>query len=224
MKRKIQLILLCCFLFSGIACPQQEDFRTLFSVELEGELFDYIDYSLTPEVRLMDYSSKMESLLGELDVSAPLTKFFRLGIEYRYELDYNEDKSADRINRYGVYAELDEKIEYLRMEYRALYLQEYRDFNTSELGRIPEAVHRHRIRLRYRRKGWDVAPFLALEAFFTLQPAWQRNRQKYRLSSGVRIRLTKDINLGIQYKYQKEFNQNNPLTAHIISTGIEFEL
>jgi len=203
---------------------QRNDFRSWINFELEGELFNLIDFSIIPEVRLWDNSTRFEGFLTEVDASVPLTKFFRLGTEYRYQIDRDRVYNLDIINRFGIYAELDHRIGDLRMAYRAMYLQEYTNIYTRELGLIPESIHRHKVTLRYRNKKWHLAPGISAEWFFTLAPSWVNYQEKLRLTAGVQYRLTNKINLGIDYKYQQEFYENNPLSSHIFCVGAEYRL
>lgn len=203
---------------------QRQDFRTWWAVELEGEVFDLIDYAFSPELRLWDNSTRFESILAELDASVPLTKFLRLGGMYRYQYERSRMNNDQFVNRMGIYAEFDTRIERLRLAYRGMYQREYANFKTSELGNIPESQHRHKISLRYRRKGWDLYPNLAVEMFYTINPGWISYQQKLRITTGLQYRLTKDINIGLSYRFQTEYFENNPLTSHIIKTSIEFQL
>jgi len=107
MCREKYFLFLYILLFSFSARGQQEDFRTWINVELEGELFNLIDFSVAPELRLWDNCTRLDGILGELDVSVPLTKFFRPGIYYRYELDRDRRDNFNNTNRFGAYAELD---------------------------------------------------------------------------------------------------------------------
>jgi len=203
---------------------QKEDFRTWYNFELEGELFKLVDFTVSPELRLWDNSTQLESVLARTSLSAPITKFFRLGVRYRYQIDYVRKDYTRYIHRYGLWAEFDYRIERLRMAYRAIYQNEYTNFNRSEDGRIPESAHRHKISFKYRGKGWDITPLLAGEMFFILRPREINYQQKLRITAGFQYRITKDINVNLSYKYQQEYYENNPLTSHIISTGIEYEL
>ncbi len=223
MLRKFILLLqiiICSFSIYG----QKEDFRTWINLELEGELFDLVDFSIAPELRLWDNSNRLDGILGEIDLSVPVTKFLRLGTYYRYELDQDRRAEYNKVHRIAAYAELDERIGDLRMEYRAMYQREYTNIHTDNLGWMPVSVHRHKITLKYRQKGWDITPGISAEGFFMLNPKWNNSQEKLRLTAGVRYRLTKKINLGIDYKYQQEFYERNPLTSHIISIGADFEL
>jgi len=222
MIRKYILLFLLLYSLAGNA--QHQDFRTWINFQLEGELFNLIDYSLTPELRLQDNLTQVEGVLGEVDLSVPLTKFLRLGTEYRYKVEFPRDDPNEVSNRLGLYAEFKERIADFRLQYRVMYLQEYTNVRTSEQGYLPETMHRHKFSVKYRQKGWDITPGIAAEGFFTINPLWNRNEFKCRFAAGVQYKLTKDINLSLNYKYQREFNQNDPLTAHILDIGLEYEL
>ena len=224
MGRKNYILFVFFLIIPFGAFGQQEDFRTWINVELQGELFNLIDFSITPEVRLWDNSTRFDGILGEVDLSVPVTKFFRPGFYYRYEFDRDRRDNYNNTNRFGIYAKLDERIGGLRMAYRAMYQREYTNLYTEKSGWIPVSVHRHKITLKYRQKGWDITPLVSVEGFFTLNPIKNANQEKIRLTAGVRYRLTKKIDLGIDYKYQQEFYENNPLTSHIFSIGAKFEL
>ena len=203
---------------------QKKDFRTWYNLELEGELFNLVDFAISPEVRLWDNSTRVQSILIKNTASVPLTKFFRLGLRYRYETDIVRDYYTKYIHRGTVFAEFDYRIQRLRLSYRAKYLHEYTNIKRSENGKTPEIQHRHRIGFRYRGKGWDIVPNVAAEMIFTIRPKWMSYQQALRLTAGFQYRLTKDININLRYRYQQEYYENNPLTSHIIITGIEYEL
>jgi hypothetical protein len=194
---------------------QVKDFRTWYSLGVEGELFNLVDFDVTPEVRFWDNSSRLGSFLTEADASVPVFGFLRFGLNYRYQAVFDRKKLVSELNRYGIYAELTQKVERFRFTYRALYHQEYQDFNTSELGKIPVVQHRHKFSVRYRNKDWKISPAVSGEWFFTLSPDWEASQEKLRLSAGIDYELTKMIELGISYKYQQEFYENNPITSHI---------
>ncbi|MBN1953095.1 MAG: DUF2490 domain-containing protein [Bacteroidales bacterium] len=220
----IRRLLLFLVLFAAVSVnAQRQDFHTWVNVGVEGEAFNLIDFSIAPELRLSNNSSRVDALLTEIDLSVPLTNFLRIGVEYRYKIDFENEGKSNK-NRGGVYLELDDKRNGFRYAYRAMYLREYTDIYTTELGSLPETMHRHKLSLKYSQKGWDITPGVSAEGFFTLNPPWDRGRQKWRFTAGVQYRLTKDINLGLGYKFQCEFNTNDPLSVHILDVGLEYEL
>lgn len=220
-RKIIVVIFFASLLLSGFG--QSQDFRSWLDIGVEGQLLNRVDFSVVPELRLKNNSSEIEAALAEINLSVPLTKFFGLGVEYRYKMEMTDGR-AENSNRFGIYAELDKKILDLRFAYRIMYLKEYTDIYTSELGSVPESMHRHKISLKYKKKGLDIVPGIAAEGFFTLGPAWDKYDQKWRFTAGVQYQLTKKINLGLFYKLQKEYHTNDPLTLHILNIGLDYEL
>jgi hypothetical protein len=204
---------------------QQKDFRTWCTIEVEGELFNLIDFSVAPEVRFWDNSSRFDGLLTEADLSVPIIKkYLRIGLNYRYQADFEDKLNIEQTNRFGIYGELSQKLRGFKFTYRAYYLREYTDMYTSEKGPIPLAQHRHKLTLRYKNKQWKISPYVSAEMFYTLSPAWNADREKLRISTGIRYALTKKIDLGVGYKYQQEYYENNPLTSNILSVEFNIEL
>jgi hypothetical protein len=220
-RKIIALAFLSSLCLAGFS--QDQDFRTWLDIGVEGKLFNRIDFSVVPELRLKNNSSGIEAALSEVNLSVPVTKFFGLGVEYRYKMELAEDR-MENSNRFGIYAELDKKISDIRFAYRIMYLQEYTDILTSEFGSVPESMHRHKLSVKYKKKGLNIVPGISAEGFFTLGPVWDKYDQKWRFTAGIQYQLTKNINLGLAYKLQKEYHTNDPLTLHILNISLNYEL
>jgi hypothetical protein len=216
------ILYLILLLFSVSVQAQKKDFRTWYSVEIEGEGFNLIDYSITPELRLWDNSSRFEGFLAEADVSVPVIKILRFGLNYRYQTDFEKENHIRQTNRFGIYAEASQKLQDFKFTYRALYLREYTDMYNSEKGFIPLVQHRHKISVKYRRKKWKIEPSVSAEMFFTLNPEWIASQEKLRVTAEVQYAFSKKLKLGLGYKYQQEYYETNPLTSHIVS--LEFDI
>ncbi len=203
---------------------QHKDFMTWTGVQVEGELFDLIDFEVSPEIRFTQNSTFFRSIHSDFDLSVPISKFLRLGGQYRVQQkNYMQDYSY-LVNRLGIYGKLDYKIKRLRLDYRVLYQWEYVGINTREFGNIPYQEHRHKISARYYRKRWDLRPKASMEFFFLHKPDFVANEWKYRLSMGLSYKLTKDLDIDASYKLQNEFFETNPLTAHILALKLSYAL
>lgn len=221
-RRLWTLVLLT--MIAGQLFAQEKVFRTWWSAELEGELFDLVDFGINPELRFFDNSSRVDAFLTELDASVPLTKWLRTGGKYRFEYQVVNPDLPKRIHRLNAYVELDEQVRRIEIEYRAMYQQEYENFNRSEDGDIPLIQHRHKISLAYDGKGWDLKPQISGEMFYTVYPLDERYQQKLRLTAGLRYKVNKHIDLGLDYKYQQEYYENNPITSNIIAVKFSYDL
>ena len=197
---------------------------TWTGVQVDGELFNLIDFEVSPEIRLSQNSTFFRSIHSDIDLSVPVTKFLRIGGQYRLQQkNYIQDYSYV-VNRIGFYGKFDYKIKRLRMDYRTMYQWEYVGVNTREYGNIPYQEHRHKLAASYYRKRWDLRPKASIEFFFLHKPDFVLSEKKYRVSLGLSYKLSKDIDLGASYKFQNEFFEANPLTAHILALRLTYNL
>jgi predicted porin len=224
MLKKLYILFAIVLFIPCIAESQVKDFDTWITLELKGSLFKHVKYDLTPELRLWDNSTRVESMLTELDVSVPFAKYFELGVLYRYQLDITEPDYNQRINRFGVFGQITYKVKRLKISYTGTYQQEYTNLNTSELGNVPENQHRHKIGLKYNIRKSKITPFASAEMYFTVKPAWKAQESKLRTSIGLEYKFSKKINAYIDYKYQKQFNNTNAKTDYILGMGMEYDL
>jgi hypothetical protein len=226
MRRIIRGLFVCMVLLAigRSSWGQTNDLRTWYTIGLESELFKLVDVSVTPEIRLWDNSSRFEGFLTEADLSIPVFNVLRFGLNYRYQADFENDDQVRQSNRFGVYGEASQKIQRFRLTYRAFYDQEYTDMNNAELGKVPVVQHRHKISIRYRNKNWKLSPAASAEMFFTMSPEWAASQEKLRLSAGIQYEITRRLALGLGYKFQQEFFENNPLASHILYLELNFNL
>lgn len=224
MKNKYFFCVLLFLWISGLLHAQKSDFRTWWGVEISGELFNLVDVEVNPELRLWDNSSRFETVVTEFEASVPVTKYFRFGAFYRQETENKEQGYLHYGNRFGAFGEAEYKIHRLKIQYRLIYQQEYKDWHTSEKGTIPTIEHRHKLSLKYNIKGSKFDPFFAGEMFFTLRPEWQANDEKLRITAGVQYKMNKHTDISLAYKYQKEFFQNNPLNSNIVNVTLSYDI
>jgi hypothetical protein len=220
-RYKLFLILL---VLSLNAHGQKQDFRSWFTIGVEGELFKLLDISVTPEVRLWDNSSRLEGFLTEADASVAVCNFLHFGLNYRYQADFENPGYVSNTNRYGVYAQASKNFGDFKLSYRAFYHQEYTDMNTSELGKVPFVQHRHKISLKYGKKDWKLSSAVSAEMFYTISPAWAAFQERLRLSAGIDYEISEKLEAGIGYKFQQEFYERNPLSSHILCLELKVNL
>lgn len=218
-RRLIPVLLL---LITVTAYSQREDFRTWWAAELRGELFNEVDFKVSPEVRLFDNSSRISTYMLDMDASYPFLKYFRGGGQYRYEQIMTKEQYL--ANRFGLYLKAGYKIDRFRLGYRAMYHWEFVGINTREGGEIPDEYHRHKFSLSYYRKRWDLRPSVSAEYFANRIPVQEAYERKMRFSAGLDYKINKKMNVSMAYKIQQEYFASNPMTAHIIATKFTFEL
>ena len=220
MLKRILFCLLVSVSLSGFS--QSEDFRTWWAAELRGELLNTIDFKVTPEIRFVDNSTHLSSIITDFDASSPFLQYFRIGGQYRYKKI--NIKNEYQVNRFGLYLKARYKFKSFRLGYRALYHWEYVGINTREGGAIPYQYHRHKISMAYYKKKWDLRPGMSVEYFLNHKPVETIYEQKLRLTIGLDYIINKRLSVSMSYKYQEEFFVNRPLTAHILATKISYRL
>jgi hypothetical protein len=223
MFRKICLVgALICFGFPVFS--QQKDFQTWADIGVSGELLKKLNFEITPEIKLSQNSSFVKSVLTDVDLSYPVVKFIQLGIQYRFEQKNINPDLYYLVNRFGVYARTDFKLDKFRFNYRLIYQQEYEGYNHKEDGDVAFKEHRHRIAVSYYKKSWKLRPSATYELFLQTKPNFLAESFTTRLSAGVDYRLTKNIEASLGYKLQTEYNQNNPKISNILALGISYKL
>jgi predicted porin len=224
MLKKIYFLFAIILIMPFRAFSQETDFDTWITLELKGKLFKLVNFDVVPELRLWDNSTRVESMLGEVEVSVPLNKYFQFGVAYRAQLDVSTPDYNKRNHRFSIFAEANYKIKRLRIGYRAAYHQEYTNIHTSELGDVPETQHRHKISLKYNIKKSGFSPYVSAEMFFTLKPEWKDRERKLRTSLGIQYKINKKISASMEYKFQRQFYTIDPKTDHILGLGMEYNL
>lgn len=219
-----RFLLFSAILFALTVSAQRQDFQTWWTASLEGEIFNKLDFEISPQVRLFQNSSSLKSAIMDFELSYPLTKFFRVGGKYRFQNKYYYNELNYLANRFSAYGQLNYKIKRFRLRYRGMYQVEYVGLNTREYGDIPFHEHRHKFSVSYFKKKWDIRPVLATEFFFVRKPEFILSEKKYRLTAGASYKINKSFDVGLYYRFQHEFFANNPWDVHVISTKIGFSL
>ena len=228
LKSHFLFLLLCwliigIFITSTIVHAQEQDVRGWYSGTVDHELFDFLDVSLSPEIRFKDNHSQLDGWLVESEFSVKATDWFRVGTFYRFQMEKDIDIGYDKNHRFGISGKFDYKIKPIEFYYRSAYHYEYSNINSSKNGKVPEAVWRHKIQAKYDRKKVDYHPFIAFEYFQVMNPMVDRGPQKIRLKAGSDYELNKRYTISLSYVYQKDILKNNPSTSHIIALDLSYD-
>jgi predicted porin len=211
-------------LISYYSFSQESDFQTWANAELSGELFNKIDFEVVPEIRLSNNSTFVKAVLTDFDLSYKVADFLRFGLQYRVQQKNYIENLSYMVNRFGIYARTDFKIDKFRFNYRFIYQQEYEGYNHQEYSNIPFLEHRHRIAVSYYKKSWALRPAISYELFLQVKPNFLAEEFTSRLSAGLNYNVTKKFGVYLGYKLQKEYFENNPLTSHILAVGVSYKL
>ncbi|MFT3738604.1 MAG: DUF2490 domain-containing protein [Breznakibacter sp.] len=214
-----------CFLCTAFTLPkaQKQDFGAWYALSIEKPLFRWLEVSVSPELRYYDNHSRLKSWLIETDLTVKINPYLRVGALYRYAVDFSDMDANERNNRLGVFAKASYRIKPFDLSYRCQLQEQFTNYHSSENGKIPEVVWRHKFEIAYSKKKYDFKPYAYAEWFRTVSPGWDANEQKLRFSIGLDYDFTKKLKASIGYVQQSEYNVKNPLTMHIIATQIKYE-
>ncbi len=211
------LITLLLSAVSTESTAQVNDAGLWTNITLEKAITKDLDAVLTEEVRMNENITEVGSFFTDIGAEYKIIKGVKAGLFYRYINKRQPDNSYMRYHR--IYTDLSYKHKFGRFEagYRARFQLQYKGYNTTETGHVPEWYFRQKISLTYNTKS-RFDPYLGCEIWYLIDPVWSRF-DNLRLSAGTDIRITKIHSLEVGYIIDKEFNVNDPWTSYIIFAG-----
>ncbi|MBN1416419.1 MAG: DUF2490 domain-containing protein [Bacteroidales bacterium] len=201
---------------------QQSDFQFWPQIQVGYALSSRFKITLEEEVRLRENASLLKKELTDLGLTCKITRFLRLGLNYRLELtSKNPDDKSWRSGLYGDIM-LRQKLQRFQFDYRIR-------FQSPKIESIDEATelqqllkNRHKLSVEYNIKGIPLTPEMEAEIFIPVVRKQPLIIDEYRLWIKLSYALNKRHEVGIKYGVQREINVADPLTAYIL--GISYSL
>lgn len=150
------------------------------------------------EIRLRNNASEVQKGLVDIGLRYKFNKYFSLGMSYRNSQIVEKEFVFSSRHRMVTDLILKNKWDLIKLSYRMRYQLNYRDVFTSENGRFPEQLLRHKFKaeidLNYR---WE--PYVATEFFNVVPelPNFASVQNRFRV--GVDYELTKNNSLSVFY-------------------------
>lgn len=208
--------------FQGLL-SQDQDFRGWYSVSYDNELFNLFDFSISPQLRMKENHSQLDSWIVDAEMDYEVIDDVEVGSRYRYKMEADNGLFKDRIHRIGFYGKYSYRLKPFDLYYRTIYQWEFENINSSVDGRMPEEVWRHKVQAKYDRNKIDYKPFISFEYYDVVRPMEDTNKHKMRFKGGVEYKINKHYSVSLGYIYQKELNQPNPSIDHIIALGLSID-
>jgi hypothetical protein len=218
------LLLLLTLAIGHNTIAQEQDFGAYYSIGMEHKFNNWLDGTVTPEIRLFDNHSRVESGLVDADLRAKLNNYFSTGIYYRIAVEQPNSDESELVHRYGIYGKASYRIKPFNLSYRCLYFEQFTNYNTSPKGNIADKVIRNKIMVEYSKNKYDFEPFAFAEHYQQLSPQAKSERMKLKLSTGVEYKINKSLKVSLAYLNQTQYNVKNPTTSHIITTELKIRL
>ena len=217
-----------------------QDFELWTGVNLKKSfLDDKMQFGLTQEFRFEDNATSINNFFTEAELGYKFFKGFRVDLGYRFVRN-NRNSGYRSEGRFFSDINYKHKFNRFKLGYR------FRFQNQSALGRDAtddDIVNKFRLRfkLKYNIRNWKFDPYFAAEGFFTqttnrinyIPTITEEERvsgfEKYRLTLGTSYDITKKINVGAFYRYERELGSfplyyNTPRQYFIAGLNLNFDL
>ncbi len=197
------------------------------SVELGYEPNKQWEFGLEEQLRFKDNIGAVDEYFTELKAEYKLRNGFALGAGVRY---IRENDNRGNIQGYE---------NHFRFQLDASYKHKWKEFsfkhrlryqNRNELGISAEEgdFARQRLRLKtaigYNISNWKLDPKFSAEIFNGFAKGVQSEFNQYRLTLETSYKFKNAGRLRFFYRYEDEFNENNPLAVHIFGMGYKYTL
>lgn len=209
-----------CLVTTLCSWAQEQDARLWLQCAVEKKVIPKGSVELVAGLRRGENYSRTDSYYYQLSFEYKFFKFLQAGILYRYSDKREFEPRYFHRDRVGVWLQFRKKInKVLVIDYRVFYQRQYTDMNRSEKGFIPSNYIRNKIKIQLDLKK-RYKPFVASEIFYQIK----YNKSEFnrvRVSAGIAYELNKYHKITPSYMFQKEINEPEPVTSHII--GIEYK-
>lgn len=205
------LLVLFPFFTAGNLLAQTTDFQTWNSLALEKQLGKKWKASLEEEVRLQDNSTRLRTSYLNLDAAYSITDRFAIGGAYRFII--RPDEISNRIYSDISYSQ---PLEDFTIKVRVRVQHEFVRNEPDENYLRPQLSLEYRISKK-------LEPFIEEELFYQLFYYECDLFNESRTTAGMRYKFDKHHTLKGYYLLEKEFNVNDPLTAHVLGFAYQYE-
>ncbi len=186
------------------------DFWT--GISFKYKLNKKIAFNLGQQARITDNLNLIQSNLFDFAVKYKWNKYLSTRVQYRYTIRNNERHT----NRYILDANAKWNIKPAKIEFSyRMRLQHSMVTFTKE----PSSFLRNRIRVRYTLSK-KIKPFISYENFYKFNDSQEFRGNRY--TAGLIVRLNKQLEATIWYKYDQEINTKNPMTRNIVGVFMSY--
>ncbi|MCR9172437.1 MAG: DUF2490 domain-containing protein [bacterium] len=245
--RKVKQSMLVTLLLLFFSQAQAQDSTTVQDFELwtgvnlkKSFLDDKMRFGLSQEFRFEDNATSINNLFTEAELGYKFFKGFRVDVGYRF-IRNNRNSGYRSEGRFFSDINYKHKLDRFKFGYRFRF-QNQGVLGSADTDDYAENKYRFRFKLEYNIRDWKFDPYFSAEGFFaqttnrinyvpTVIEDEQRisGFEKYRLTLGTSYDITKKINVGAFYRYERELGSyplyyNTPRQYFIAGLNINFDL
>ncbi|MBX7095232.1 MAG: DUF2490 domain-containing protein [Flavobacteriales bacterium] len=221
-KKRIYILALF-LLFCGNGMAQYWDNQQWFAPSLKYSLSKELKLEFEQGFRFSEFS-QINTSYSDFGLSYKINKHFKIAGGYRhiYRGTWNDPDNID--DRFYVDGSTEDKNGDFKFGWRMRFQARFRDWHTSEMGWRPQLIWRNKVSVSY--KGIDhITPYINIELFTRLNDLGEKiYSQQIRYYLGADYEISKEVEVGLFYMHQREFNCKNPEFNHVIGLNLNFSL
>lgn len=213
------------FLFSLMSLSSISQNRMWLSGDVECNIWDKkIRLGTGLNFRFYD-TPQLDKIFPELSVRYKVTSWLKPSVDYRYVINNSiTSKNLEAASRFNFNINTYFEVDRFDLDFRVRY--QYKFDGTGSGGDYEpdfDNALRFKPKVKYDIKGSRFQPRMELEWFYnTNQGKEGRQFTKFRFALGVDVKIDKNSELSVRYRYDYEFNLANPWRAHILSLSYLF--
>jgi len=199
----------------AIVSAQAFSQRTWFDAEFNTKIAKHLDLSVAPEVRFKE-GFELKEYFIQPSLEYKFSKYFRLGVGYRFGYNINNDDEHESFGRFNIDAKTGFKWNNFNPKFRLRYT------NADDFADDNDVANylRYKFELEYNWKKLDLQPYVAFEWYQDLD---EKEFSKSRYEGGLMYKINKHHKIGAYFRANNYLNSDKE-TRNIIGISYKFDL
>lgn len=211
-------------MFVGTFLYSQTSAQGWFSAEGSKKFFDKsLDVSAELNVRFQNFS-ELDKFFPSVTAKYKVADWFKPSLEYRYIVSRNKWGNYPGGHRLNFNTQFYKDFSKFELKLRGRYQYSFDAISEAE-NYQPDFDNALRIKPEVEIKlDGDFTPYISAEWFYSMRNSTLGNRfNKFRLSIGTSIKLSKEHSIDVKYMYDTEINLPTPEKRHILGVSYGFK-
>jgi hypothetical protein len=220
MIRRISL----CLLLSAFALiiKAQDDFGIWFAANGELGIKKKLDLKFSGSIRTFDNTSRIEQSFFETGLQYKFAKNFSVEGFYRFISNIEDDNNYHSRHRLALDFNASIPVSSFSIFTRIRMQRMIKTYIENDDDLLPVYAGRVKLGVEYRLSGPPLKPYIYFESYTPLSPDPGTLIDKYRLSAGTEVKITRRISADAGYIFQRDF-QPDLSNIHIFSLEVDFK-
>ncbi len=196
-------------------------------MSIEKKVTARLSFDITEELRMNENITELGTFFTEAGGSYKVTDYFKVGAYYRFINKRQVDDHYSTRHQYHIDLTFKKKFKPITLSFRTKFRGEYRDINSSDIGKLPYYYSENKLTVKYEinRK---FEPYFFVEIFNPISRPLKdshpsgvfMDQAKYCL--GVDYTINRRHGLDFYYLLEQEYNVKDPLTEYVVGLGYTY--